>query len=341
MMDANTGNRGTAFLRRSLTGALMLVMLSTTVTAATAPADAFWPFSKKQGKDAKRKKRELQGKQVGLVPGNPPALYWSASKPRAVVLCLHELGLYNGVFDDMGKRLADKNVAVYAIDLRGFGGWREMDKKESKMDLVKTLADVKGSCEEIRKLHPDIPVFILGEAMGGALALEAASKYPTLINGIISAAPGGEHHKSVNNFVNVGVGMAVGSKHAFGLGEKLMDVATPKQALKEALSEDEMVRMDVTSNEMIACQFFMYKTRTMAKSIKDMPVLIVHGEKDGESKVIGSQAVYKNLATKNKKFVRLAEGDHYTFEDIKVSDDAFSTALAFIDENSGGRTVSE
>lgn len=324
--------------RRCVTSALLLTLIAASVPAVTTPADAFWPFSKKHNGE-KRKKRELQGTPVGLVPGNPPALYWSARKPRAVVLCLHELGLYKGVFDDMGKRLADKDVAVYAIDLRGFGGWRDMDKKESKMDLAKTLADVKGSCEEIRKLHPDIPVFILGEAMGGALALEAASKYPTLINGIISAAPGGEHHKSVNNFVNVGVGMAVGSKHAFGLGEKLMDVATPKQALKEALSEDEMVRMDVTSGEMIACQFFMYKTRTMAKSIKDMPVLIVHGEKDGESKVIGSQAVYKNLATKNKKFVRLPEGDHYTFEDIKVADDAFSTALAFIDENS--KVVSE
>ena len=244
------------------------IALSVTfVAATTVPTEAFWPFSKKNSAESKRKKRNLHGTQIGLVPGNPPALYWEAKKPKAVILCLHELGLYSGVFDNLGQRMADKNISVYAIDLRGFGGWREMEKKNAKMDLAKTLADVKGSCEEIRKLNKDIPVFILGEAMGGALALQAASKYPTLINGIISAAPGGDHFKSVNNFVNVGVGMAVGSKHAFGLGEKLMDVATPKQALKEALSDDEMVRMDVTANEMVACQFFMYKTKAMAKEL--------------------------------------------------------------------------
>ncbi len=318
-----------------LSASLVLAMVAAVPLSisTSSPAQAFWPFSKKHGEGSKRKKRKLQGTQVGLVPGNPPALYWAAKKPKAVVLCLHELGLYSGVFDDLGSRMAAKNIAVYAIDLRGFGGWREIDRKDSKMDLAKTLADVKGSCEEIRKLHEGVPVFILGEAMGGALALQAASKYPTLINGIISAAPGGDHFKSVNNFVNVGVGMAVGSKHAFGLGEKLMDVATPKQELKAALSEDDMVRMDVTSGEMVACQFFMYKTKAMAKAIKEMPVLIVHGDKDGESKLIGSESVFKNLATKDKKFVRLAEGDHYTFEDTKVADDAFGTALAFIEEH--------
>ncbi|MBA4078342.1 MAG: hypothetical protein C0508_25160, partial [Cyanobacteria bacterium PR.023] len=202
-----------------LSASLVLAMVAAVPLSISnsSPAQAFWPFSKKHADGSKRKKRKLQGTQVGLVPGNPPALYWAAKKPKAVVLCLHELGLYSGVFDDLGSRMAAKNIAVYAIDLRGFGGWREIDRKDSKMDLAKTLADVKGSCEEIRKLHEGVPVFILGEAMGGALALQAASKYPTLINGIISAAPGGDHFKSVNNFVNVGVGMAVGSKHAFGL----------------------------------------------------------------------------------------------------------------------------
>ncbi len=330
--SVGNGGRNMFTTRQTVAAALLVALLAASLPVA--PAQAFWPFSKKQSADSKRKKRNLHGTQVGLVPGNPPAIYWQAKKPKAIILALHELGLYSGCFDDLGQRMAEKDISVYAIDLRGFGGWREMDKKESKMDLKKTLADVKGSCEEIHKLHPDVPVFILGEAMGGALALQAASEYPTLITGIISAAPGGDHFKSVNNFMNVGVGMAVGSKHAFGLGEKLMDVATPKQELKAALSDDDMVRMDVTAGEMVACQFFMYKTKAMAKEIKNMPVLIVHGDKDGESKLVGSESVYKNLATKNKKFVRLPEGDHYTFEDVKVADDAFGTALAFIDEHS-------
>jgi alpha-beta hydrolase superfamily lysophospholipase len=298
-------------------------------------ANAFWFFKKKHdGTGNARKKRQLQGTTVGLVPGNPPALYWeSKKKAKAVVLCLHELGLYSGVFDDLGQRMADKDISVYAIDLRGFGGWRDVDKKEGKMDLEKTLGDVKGSCEIIRKLHPDVPVFILGEAMGGALALQAATEFPNLINGVISAAPGGDHFNTVNSYVTVASSMAVGAKHAFGLGESLMNVATPKQELKDALHDDDMVRLDVTSGEMMACQFFMYKTKAMAKEIKNTPVLIVHGQKDGESKLVGSKNVYDNLATKDKKFALLEDGDHYTFEDTKVSDKAFDTALTWLDQH--------
>ncbi len=312
-----------------------VVSLSLNSMLLCQQADAFWFFKKKHtGEKTSKQKRTLQGTPVGLVPGNPPAVYWkSEKKAKAIVLCLHELGLYSGVFDDLGKRLSDKDIAVYAIDLRGFGGWRDVEKKEGKMDLEKTLADVKGSCEVIHKLHPDTPVFILGEAMGGALALQAAKEFPSLINGIISAAPGGDHFNTVNSYVTVASSMAIGAKHAFGLGENLMNAATPKQELRDALSEDEMVRLDVTSGEMMACQFYMYKTKAMAKEIKETPVLIVHGQKDGESKLIGSKSVYDNLATKDKKFTLLDDGDHYTFEDIKVSDKAFDTALTWLDEH--------
>ena len=322
--------------RRVTIAASVLSILSLTMPGCSQ-ADAFWFFHKHSTKKVKEapKKRDLQGTTVGLVPGNPPALYWQAKeKPKAVLLCLHELGLYKGVFDDLGHRLAMDDIDVYAIDLRGFGDWKkEAKKKDTKMDLNKTLADVKGSCEVIRKLHPDVPVYILGEAMGGAVALKAAVNFPQLINGVIAAAPGGQHYNTMHNYTRVSSGILMGSKNAFGLGDELLAVGTPKKELRTAFSNDEMVRMDVTSNEMMACQFFMYKTKAMAKDIKSLPVLVVHGQKDGESRLVGSKNVYDNLATKDKKFALLPEGDHYTFEDIKVSDKAFNTALTWLDEH--------
>src|SRR5262249_10088048 len=167
-----------------------------------------WPFTRRKskesaaGKVSKREKRQVAASTVGLVPGNPPALYWKASgQPKAALLCLHELGLHSGVFDDLGKRMSAQGVAVYSIDLRGFGGWQERKEPEARMDLDKTLADVKGSVEIIHTLHAGIPVFVLGEAMGGALALQAAAQFPNLISGVISAAPGGDHFKTANNYM--------------------------------------------------------------------------------------------------------------------------------------------
>ena len=330
------GNPLNTFSNKTISCALLVIFL---LSLAPAPADAWWIFGKRKrnadGSIAGKKKREIAGVSVGLVPGNPPALSWKPDKaPRAVVLCLHELGLYNGVFDDLGKRMAAQGLAVYAIDLRGFGGWEDIPTKGSDMDLDLTLQDVKGSVEVIHKLHPNIPVFVLGEAMGGALALKAAATFPELIQGSITAAPGGEHFKTVQNYMTIVSKLAVkGPNHTTAYGQELMEIASPKEELKTAFRNDPKVRMDLAPRELMDCQFFMYKTRQMARKIKNVPVLVVHGAKDGESKEIGSERVYKNLATKDKEYLRVEDGDHYTFEDVKVSDAAFNSTLSWIDKH--------
>lgn len=328
----------TSLTIRKLSRPLALLLLPVLISSLfSPPANAWWFLFKKKHRDASanKKKREVAGVPVGLVPGNPPALFWKSDKtPRAAVLCLHELGFYNGVFDDLGKRLSAQGLAVYAIDLRGFGGWSDIDSDDSKMDLDKTLADVKGSVEVMHKLHPDIPVFVLGEAMGGALALKAAATFPELIQGAITAAPGGEHFKTVKNYMTIASKLAVaGPNNETSYGEDLVQIATPKKELQEAFRQDPKVRMDLAPRELMDCQFFMYKTRQMARKIKNVPVLVVHGQKDGESKEVGSERVYKNLGTKDKEYLKVEDGDHYTFEDVKVSDAAFNSTLSWIDKH--------
>jgi acylglycerol lipase len=304
------------------------------------PAQAWWIFWKKKHAQAvhSKKARQVVGVPVGLVPGNPPALAWRpAGNPRGIVLCLHELGLYNGVFDDLAGRLSRQGLAVYAIDLRGFGGWSEIESKDSKMDLDKTLADVKGSVEVLHKLHAGLPVFVLGEAMGGALALKAAAEFPELIAGSITACPGGEHYNTTRNYLVIaGKLISTGPNHNCSYGEDLMAMATKKPELQDTLAQDPRVRLDLAPRELMDCQFFMYKTRQMARRIKDLPVLVVHGEGDRESREVGSERVYDNLTTRDKEYLKVPDGDHYTFEDVKVSDTAFNSTLAWIDRHIKG-----
>lgn len=116
-----------------------------------------------------------------------------------------------------------------------------------------------------------------------------------------------------------------------GYAETLMEMATARKDFREALKSDAQVRLDVTPREMMACQFFIYKTRKFAQEIKSTPVMIVHGEKDSESKPVSSEKVYKALATDNKKYLSLTDGDHYVFKDTTVNDKAFKAALSWID----------
>ncbi|MCA9804032.1 MAG: alpha/beta fold hydrolase [Cyanobacteria bacterium HKST-UBA02] len=316
--------------------------LTLTLTFCLAPPVLSKDSAKSSGTESAassdRKRRVTSAESVELVKGNPQALFWKTEdKPRSILLCLHELGLHKGVFEDLGKRMAADGIAVYAIDLRGFGGWREKDKKDGRMDLEKTYQDVVGSLEAIKKLHPETPVFVLGEAMGGALCLQVAAEHPDLVRGVITAAPGGQHYKTVANYFSVGSKVLTGGRSKdSGMSEDLMAMATPKQELRTAFQDDEDVRLDLKPRELMACQFYMYKTKKFARQIKDLPVLVVHGKNDGESKAVGSEAVYDNLATEKKEYLLVDDGDHYTYEDTKVPAQAFKSALSWIDKHLPG-----
>jgi acylglycerol lipase len=317
----------------------LALVAAITAGASITPADAWWPFGKKgQGggflSRLVRKPRPVAAQQIGLVPGNPPAMYWKANgEPKAALLCLHELSLYSGVFDDLGQRMSKQGVAVYAIDERGHGGWQDINTPEAKMNLESSLGDVKASVEIIHKLHPDIPVFVLGEAMGGALALKAAATFPDLIAGVISAAPGGEHYQTTANYIKTAGRMLVGPNKNSGMGPEFIEMGTPKAQLREAYQNDARVRLDVTPRELMDCQFFMYKTKQFAHNITKTPVLIVHGKDDKMSRMEGSTRIYEKLATTDKQMLTVDDGDHYTFEDTKVSDKAFDSTLAWIDQH--------
>jgi alpha-beta hydrolase superfamily lysophospholipase len=271
---------------------------------------------------------------VELLAGKPPLLKWQAEgTAKGVVLCLHELGMYAGVFEDVGKRLSHNGYTVYAMDERGFGGWDKVKGPEGKMNLDKTLSDIKDACTELKKKENDLPIFILGEAMGGALALKAASTFPDLIQGTISSTPGGEHFHTTHNYMTVCRHLITQPNKRFDMGKSLLVSATPRTDLQNYIRSDQEIRLNLTPKELMSCQFFMYKSKDFAKKITNTPVMIVQGQKDGETKPQSSQKVYESLSTRDKKILPVTDGDHYVYEDQHVDDQAMNATVSWLDEH--------
>lgn len=109
-------------------------------------------------------------------------------RPRAVILALHGFNDYSNAFDAAGRWWAARGVATYAYDQRGFGAagvrgiWPGTDTLAA--DLLDAAAAVKAR-------HPDTPVFLLGESMGGAVVLTALAgrDLPPGVAGAILSAP--------------------------------------------------------------------------------------------------------------------------------------------------------
>jgi acylglycerol lipase len=115
------------------------------------------------------------------------------SKPTAIVLAVHGFNDYSKAFDKVpgapgvGPFLAARGVAVYAYDQRGFGTSPFAGLWPGREAMVR---DFKDFASVLKTLHPDVPLYGLGESMGGAVVMTAlAGPDPPPVAGAILAAP--------------------------------------------------------------------------------------------------------------------------------------------------------
>ena len=199
--------------------------------------------------------------KVDLLPNQPPLLVWSPAasssasySTKGVVLCMHELGMHSGVFADLGKRLSDKGYIVYAMDERGFGGWEKVKGPDAGMNIERILGDIKLAAQALHKKHEGLPLFLLGEAMGGTLVLKAAASNPDLIQGTISSTPGGEHFNTGRNYMTVCKHLVTAPSKRFPMGKELIASGTAKEDSQNYFQNEAKVRINLTPKELMADQ---------------------------------------------------------------------------------------
>lgn len=116
-----------------------------------------------------------------------PLRHWDAEHPRAVIVALHGMSDYSNAFDMPAEWWASHGITSYAYDQRGFGMAPNSGIWPGAGALREDLADC---VDAVRERHPGIPVFALGESMGGAVVLSAlAGPRPPKVDGVILVAP--------------------------------------------------------------------------------------------------------------------------------------------------------
>lgn len=100
-----------------------------------------------------------------------PLRVWLPAGPiDAAVLALHGFNDYSFAFEEPGRFLAARGVATYAYDQRGFGANPNTGLWPGTATLA---ADARAALRLVADRHPGRPIFLLGESMGGAVALLA------------------------------------------------------------------------------------------------------------------------------------------------------------------------
>jgi len=117
-----------------------------------------------------------------------PVSRWEAQAPRAQIVALHSFRDYRGAFDQLGPWFAQRGVSLIALDQRGFGDAPHRGLWAGGQALVDDVRDLVSS---LRRADPDVPVYLLGESMGGSVAVALmGDEDPPDVAGLILAAPG-------------------------------------------------------------------------------------------------------------------------------------------------------
>ena len=118
---------------------------------------------------------------------NIPYRLWPANHPRALVICLHGAFDFCGSFDEIGPQFSRQGFTTLAIDQRGFGLTASRGCWSGKSRMTQDVIDA-ATFLRLRCGHR-LPLFIVGESMGAALAVHAAARDPSFA-GLVLVAPG-------------------------------------------------------------------------------------------------------------------------------------------------------
>jgi alpha-beta hydrolase superfamily lysophospholipase len=116
-----------------------------------------------------------------------PMRHWDADgAPKAVIVALHGMSDYSNAFDGPARQWAVLGITTLAFDQRGFGSgpnsglWAGGDAMR---------ADLTDFVAAARTRYPGVPLFALGESMGGAVVLSALAAGAPNLDGVILVAP--------------------------------------------------------------------------------------------------------------------------------------------------------
>jgi len=108
-------------------------------------------------------------------------------KPLGIILALHGFNDHSGGLALPGSGLSRRGFRIYAYDQRGFGKTPQRGIWPGSEQLI---TDLKTASRLLKARFPDLPIYLLGESMGGAVIMAASvEKDPPIADGMVLVAP--------------------------------------------------------------------------------------------------------------------------------------------------------
>ena len=197
---------------------------------------------------------------------------------RAVILALHGFNDYGNFFASAGAFLGERGIASYAYDQRGFGSTANRGLWPGTRALT---ADAKAAAQALSRRHPGVPLYILGESMGGAVAtLAVTDRDAPDVDGVILSAPAVWGRSTMPWYQTAALWLTAHTVPGMTLtGRGLKIIPSDNIEMLRALSRDPLVIKNTRIDSVFGLDNLMDAALAAAPAL-DRRALILYGERD-------------------------------------------------------------
>jgi len=240
---------------------------------------------------------------------------------KAVLLALHGFNDYSNSFDAPAEVWTKHGIATYAYDQRGFGDAPERGYWPGRAALT---ADVATAAGVLRRRYPGVPLYILGESMGGAVAVvamtgESRTPLPD-VDGVILTAPAVWGRATMDLLPRLALWGAVRLMPGLTLtGRGLEKKPSDNVAMLRALARDPLVIKETRVDTIYGLVGLMDAALDAAPFL-ETPLLFMYGAKDEIVPKAAIRRFVDRLPPECRRRARLAwygDGYHMLLRDLE------------------------
>jgi alpha-beta hydrolase superfamily lysophospholipase len=253
---------------------------------------------------------------------------WKPSKKLdRIVIVAHGMGGHGEFFALLADHLVNHGIMVVAPDYRnhGYSDGKKGDLKKFKY----ILEDLNLLIGFIREQHPEIPIFLLGESMGGCVSINLVGLYQEVsssLSGLILFAPAVKLNFSKKMWIGISalfillLPVRLFSPSKAIIPTKGREEDGIRNPIHIQYDKEDPIHLDKTSPRYLLNLFrYIRKTIRVASQIS-IPTLIFQGTDDKGISPDGVRRFYNHVASKDKRIILIEGGYHSLLADPGFQD---------------------
>jgi alpha-beta hydrolase superfamily lysophospholipase len=250
------------------------------------------------------------------------SLYYQAWLPvkgaaRAVLINLHGLGDHSSLYPSIAAHFPVRGIAIYAYDMRGNG--RSPGQRAYLRHWGEYRGDLHAFVDKVREWEGRLPIFLLGNSLGGLVVLDFGLHHPEGLAGIIAAAPPLGEVGVPSYLMALGRIMSrIWPRFSLEVGMDLSGLARDPAVIRNVLADPLFHRRGTArlSTEVIRA---IARVQSRADELS-VPLLMLHGSADRMVQPEGSRDFFRKVGSADREFQEYPGAYHALFADVNQAE---------------------